>query len=797
MLQLVAGRYLAPFIGSSVETWTSVIGIFLTGIALGNWLGGKLADKAPSTRTLAILLVLGALGSLAMIGWYYVCISTGFYRSIPLQLRIPVLAALFCLLPAFTLSLITPLTIKLILPDVTRAGGIAGLIFALSTLGCLLGNYATGFWLLADYTLDTITWGVGISLLVLSIPTFLMRHSVTNMPKFALTTTLPSPTSEPVPQWLDFRSNIRLAYGLVFLSSFCGMSLELTASRVLAPKLGVSLFTWTGIIGVMLAGTAFGNFIGGIIADRLQRRRPQLAEVSLSLALLIAGSSLIVVVIVPSMLYKHGFLGSYDVTYRVLGWTFVLFFVPMFMLGTVSPQVIRLSVTDLQHTGRVAGSIYAWSTIGAIAGTFTTGYFLISAIGSNRVLLVIAFLLTILAFFAGQLWKRHTALYGASLIAGGALCGLVVMGNIEEKYDLETKYYAILVKDFTTEDRIDWASRVKLADRSLAALANAKVPEPVIAKLMPWKDQEFTSAEEFVAALSESLDEKELNEFQDQILTHADWIIDGKVRPHLKKLSLDHLVHSYLDLDDPTWLGYKHEEVQGELLRYAASRNEPTHLLVIGGGGYTFPRWVEYMLPEVHNEVVEIDPGVTQVARSNLGLSPDTIIISHHMDGRQFIAERAQKGHYQLVMQDAVNDLSVPYHLMTKEYNDAVKATLTNDGAYLLTLIDSLEYGKLWRASVNTLRESFKNVVLLFPREFPTGERAGSRAVYVIYASDAPLELEAIQKAVAAHQSGYFWTHALSTKRLDDLLAKSPKLILTDQYAPVDNLMSEIFRRKR
>src|SRR3954466_6342181 len=60
VLQLVAGRLLAPFIGSSLETWTSIIGVFLTGIALGNAYGGRLADRYPTPRTLAVLLALGA-----------------------------------------------------------------------------------------------------------------------------------------------------------------------------------------------------------------------------------------------------------------------------------------------------------------------------------------------------------------------------------------------------------------------------------------------------------------------------------------------------------------------------------------------------------------------------------------------------------------------------------------------------------------------------------------------------------------------------------------------------------------
>ena len=70
------------------------------------------------------------------------------------------------------------------------------------------------------------------------------------------------------------------------------------------------------------------------------------------------------------------------------------------------------------------------------------------------------------------------------------------------------------------------------------------------------------------------------------------------------------------------------------------------------------------------------------------------------MDGRQFVQEQAEPGHYQLVVQDAVNDLSVPYHIMTKEYNYAVKRLLTPDGIYLLPVIDEFEDGLLIRAAV-------------------------------------------------------------------------------------------------
>ena len=870
VLQLLAGRFLAPFIGSSVETWTCVIGVFLTGIALGNHYGGRLADRDPSTRALGRLLVLGGLASLSMILWWMICRSSNFDQVLPLGPRIPILAALFCLPPAFVLSLMTPLTIKLMLPDVTRAGRVAGLVFALSTLGCLLGNYVTGFWLMADYTLNAITIGVAAGLFLLSVPMFLVNYRLSA--GVAATGPQAKATVEDDP--LGFRKDIRRAFVVVFLASFCGMSLELTASRVLAPVLGVSLYSWTGIIGVMLAGTACGNYLGGVLADRgsavALRRLAVLMGVLIGFAggpafvrslrlddwpvesspswwacrVLGAATALGLVVLTIHLSHRHrrgqviwlaalggaigwavahtvtrsfgkliglddlparfagpnsslGFdvgslvihlgwavvgaliavglgydsekearptgrttalavclfaaalfsglvvllsgmfqnrpLGLYDqltgsdLRWNILTWTFMLFFVPMLALGTISPQVIRLSIPDTGHAGRVSGTVYAWSTAGAIVGTFATGYFLIDLLGMARVLFLLSLVLLGLTFVLGRLWKNTPLLFAGSIVFGIGVVGMFAFGWGGGKYTMESKYYAIKVGPDTEE----------------------------------------------------------------------------RYGPGVMILTLDHLIHSYVKPEDPNFLGYPHEEVQGELVRTALSQG-PTEVLVIGGGGYTFPRWVEHNLPRVGVDVVEIDPGVTEVAHRELGLSRQTPIRSFHMDGRQYIREKAPKGHYELVIQDAVNDLAVPYHLMTKEYNDAikgtdrVKGTLAPGGAYLLTLIDSIQDGDLWRAAVHTMRETFPHVALLDPEGFL---RPDVRHVFIVYGSDRPLDLAEV-RAVA--QEAYARKgedkpariHVMEPERLDFFLAQRPRMVLTDQYAPVDNLMSSVFRNR-
>lgn len=928
VLQLVAGRLLSPFIGSSLETWTSIIGVFLAGIALGNAFGGKLADRYPGPRTLAILLVAGAVAALWMMLLPQLLASSGAHKSIPLTPRIPVLSAALCLPAGFVLSLLTPLAIKLGLPDVAHTGRVAGLIFALSTLGCLIGNYVTGFYLIPTFTVDTLVLASAGSLVALA---GLSLAVVSQARRFEGTggkgienPGAPGPregAGSPRPEGRGAGAagshafpDIRRAYLIVFLASFCGMTLELTASRVLAQYLGVSLFTWTGIIGVMLAGTALGNFTGGQIADRPrrglallaagvafvgctaaggaagllavhERDRPaaeyhlgiparfwakytdlsneefayRRAEVDaltnevipamrtrvrvallgglllgavvgaaaagllarrgrvpvpgpnprtvLAATLCAAGAATVFMFVTMALLTRFHAFDTWDPIVQVLVWTFSMFFLPMLVLGLVSPQVVRLAVPDVTRAGEVAGRVYAWSTTGAIVGTFAAGHVLLSSLGMYRTLLCAALLLTFTSLLVANFWRDTRAAIreggpGAAAEGSGALLYLfsIVLGGV---------FGGFLLTGRANRD------------------------------------------EGFVAQVESNYYTIKVNR-------------DGG-RDTALKLTLDHLVHSSVDPYHPEYLYYTHEHIQMEFLQAARAAAPGPKALVIGGGGYTFPRYAQELMPESHIDVVEIDPKVTQVARDYLGLKEYPNLRAVHMDGRQFVAEKAAPGTYDLVIQDAVNDLSVPAHLMTREYNDAVKATLKPGGAYLLTIIDSIAYGKLWKAAMATLAKSFPagNVVLLTAEAAagPTGTYAGDewnqrRRVLVIYASDAPFGLAAVRDAVVAQAppearfhlaaasihigaaasletdaelrfglaagcvavgtaaldpEEVEWpppalgiarylhiahTAQVAPRRLRGFTDREPGVVLTDQFCPIDNLMAEVFRQR-
>jgi spermidine synthase/MFS family permease len=798
VLQLVAGRLLAPFIGSSLETWTSIIGVFLAGIALGNALGGKLADRYPTPRTLAVLLALGAVAALWMMVFPTLLTSSGAHKSLPLGPRIPILAAALCLPAGFVLSLLTPLAIKLGLPDVGHTGRVAGLIFALSTLGCLIGNYLTGFYLIPMFTINMLVLVSAGALLVLAGVSLTFPKHAPGMPFEGTDFTAP-PTDAAPPADANPHAfpDIRQAYLIVFLASFCGMTLELTASRVLAQSLGVSLFTWTGIIGVMLAGTALGNFTGGQIADRVARPTAKLSpRVVLAATLIIGGAATVFVFVTMALITRFELFESWGPITQVMGWTFSMFFLPMFVLGLVSPQVIRLAVPDVAHVGRVAGRVYAWSTFGAIVGTFAAGYILLSTFGMHHTLLGISLVLTLTSLLVVNLWKDTRAaikadattvalntggagalLYLFSVVLGGITGGFILTSRTQRGEDVvaqvESNYYTIKVSRPKTDPDLPPEVRAALAQR--------------------------------------------------------------------RALNLDRLLHSVVDIENPRYLYYTHEHIQMEFLWLARASAPEPRTLVIGGGGYTFPRCAQETMPQSRVDVVEIDPKVTQVARQHLGLKDYPNLRAFHMDGRQYVAERAEPGSYDLVIQDAVNDLSVPAHLMTKEYNDAVKTVLKPGGVYLLTIIDSVSEGKLWKAAMATLEKSFPHVVLMTAHEIPTSGTAEgnhwdkTRQVLVIYASDKPFDPRALELAqpdlaspadqarvaltampidvpgagvaplamrfgVAANvdisKRAVVHTIPVPPERLKTFTDREPGVILTDQYCPVDNLMAEVFRNR-
>lgn len=486
---------------------------------------------------------------------------------------------------------------------------------------------------------------------------------------------------------------------IVFLSNFGILVLELVAGRLTAPIVGVSLYTWTSIIGVILAGISLGNYLGGKIADRWA----SLTTLAWLFVLAAVGSASILWVIDWINPLRELDL---PVILGVLLIFTTVFLLPSTLLGTISPVVVKLTLADLSRTGDVVGKIYAAGAVGSIAGTFATGFFLISAFGTRLLVWGVAGGLLLIGAVIG-LSARRRLRYGPLALFSLFLALSVLVwqqGWLGSRCLRETDYYCIKVR----------------------------------------------------------ADDKE---------------------PNVQVLILDRLVHSYVDPDDPTYLRYGYERVYADVVQAAFPDSPRLSVLFIGGGGYTFPRYLEVKYPGSHIEVVEIDPGVTQTAYAALGLPADTSIASFNEDARRFIADLPADRRFDFIVGDAFNDFSVPYHLTTLEFDRQVAAHLSEDGLYMVNIIDGRQGGFL-RAYVSTLQQVFAQVYVS-PVVSSLGQL--SRQTYVIVAAKRELPI---------HQPGQpapLDAHFVATAELTDYLQQASPLILTDDYVPVDNLLAPVF----
>jgi len=253
----------------------------------------------------------------------------------------------------------------------------------------------------------------------------------------------------------------------------------------------------------------------------------------------------------------------------------------------------------------------------------------------------------------------------------------------------------------------------------------------------------------------------------------------------VRVLILDRLVHSFTSLDDPAMLVYVYEQIYAEVTAYQAGRVNHLRALFIGGGGYTFPRYMEAFYPDSELHVIEIDPGVTQVAYDMLGLRRDTAIVTYNEDARLFLKEDPEQS-YDLILGDAFNDFSVPYHLTTREFNDRVRAWLADGGLYIVNIIDG-PGGDFLRAYVHTMRQTFRYVYVA-----PTvaSWREAPRSTFVIIGIDTPLDLAAFEA------DAYLTRMLMSAQDVDALLEEGRLVTLTDQYAPVDQMLAPLFRHQ-
>jgi spermidine synthase len=508
----------------------------------------------------------------------------------------------------------------------------------------------------------------------------------------------------------------------IFLASVCVMMVEIVAGRLAARHIGSSLYAWTAVIGVILGGITLGYYLGGRLADRFPAKK--------IICLLLAASSgaCIAAIILNNLVSDWTFLWRMDMAQRALCHIAIVFFIPSTLIGAISPAAIKMSLESAQHSGRTVGRMYAFGAAGSILGTFLAGFWLIGTIGTVNALWVTTVTLLIMALI-----YQPRSVFMHIYVALGIF--LAVAGTIQAK----------------------WADTIG----SAIALRQVREPDTLY---------ETESKYGYVAVqqLSKQPDERQF--VQDNLKSHSQ-IMMGKIRD----------------------LRFFYVRVYGAVTRRAAAGKEKLLTLSIGGGGYVFPRYILDLWPGSSVDVAEIDPAVTEAATQAFGLPRDTPIRTINLDGRNYVDELLEKKRlgeqipqYDFIYMDAFNDLSVPFQLVTKQFNEKIYDILATDGVYLTNIIDMREGGKVVTSFVETIKDTFPYIYVVTRQS-----NYNLPANFIVIASKRPVNLENINNEENLEDA------ELIIRDKNDIAAFSKRtdwIVLDDDYVPVDNFMIPVVR---
>ncbi len=720
-LELTAGRLIARYLGQSLYTWTAIIGVILAGISLGNYAGGRWADRSCSRRTCSVQFLLAAgacLSALATNAWAG---QWSVLEACAWPVRIALHVTLVFFVPAAVLGTISPVIARRALAQGAATGATIGKVYAWATAGSILGTVLTGFWLVVLMGASKIVVSVSTVLaaigLVYCVASFWSKSE----------RTVQDVSAEPASAERGTTAFMRRMILAVFLANACVMMIEIDAGRILSRQFGQSLYTWTTVIGVTLAGMSLGSYLGGVLAERM---RPERLLASL---LILASWTSLCVPALNAFAAKLAVLETFSWPAHIFLHAAMLFALPSVLLGAVTPVVAKMILRDPRAHGKAVGLLYAWGSVGSIAGTFLAGFVLIAALGTVRLMVALGAILAVTALCAA--WTRKAAWVWA------AICGVALLMSVAP-----------------------WHQTATVGE----ALCFREPSDPTVI----YRDESQYS---YVAVLAEP------------------------ERPQLREMILDQLTHSQIDLDAPLSLKYEYEWIYAAVTDrvFPSSDTVPRSFMLIGGGGFVYPHYLETTRPGSYVEVSEIDPAVTEAAHAAFGLPRDAAMTIFNMDARNRIEDliRAKRAggkvpSFDAIYGDSFNDYTVPYHLTTRECVADVYELLNDGGLYFLNMIDIFDSGEFVGAAIATCRSVFPYVYV-----FNTGRPPMVRDTFVMVSSKKPLDLVGIP-AVLRTTYGYMG-RLLDADAMASIEKRAGDLILTDDYAPVENLLAPVARSRR
>lgn len=484
-----------------------------------------------------------------------------------------------------------------------------------------------------------------------------------------------------------------------FVAGFSVMTIELISSRIVAPIIGSSVYTWTSVIGITLLGLSIGSWLGGKLGDKIKSNNLLSYVFSVSAILtciipVLSQNTKVILASSNSILLLNLFVSSY------------LFFIPAIIIGMIQPIILKKYADNFSKIASEYGLLSSVWSVGSVLGVFTTGFFFISTIGSAETIWLVSVLLAIAGlFFIEYKRKNIIPIIVAFLILVSAFF-IQNRANGETKYlfEKETNYY-----------------KAKVADLNIYGFGKSRVL--------------------FLDFDSHSIMPEKLSKF-----------FYPEIYPVFSNLKKD--------IKD---------------------------ILVIGAGAYTLPKYFKEFYKNSEVSVIDVDPELEKIAEDYFDLKKYDINTKIG-DAKVIINKEPQK--YDVIFGDAYNSfISVPWYLLTKEWNEEVRAKLTSDGIYAVNFIGEMEgeNAKFTESVMSTFKLIFPNFYIF---NFGLTGQSVQNIVLVGINGDLPLSREELAKKLSLGKNNF-----LSDKLLQkDTDLGLDSLILRDNFAPVESLMAPMMK---
>lgn len=480
-----------------------------------------------------------------------------------------------------------------------------------------------------------------------------------------------------------------------FVAGFSLMTVELISSRIVAPIIGSSIFTWTSVIGVTLLGLSIGSWIGGVLADKENKKN------ILSFSFLVSS---ILVFIIPILSKDTNFIinSSNSALWLNLFLSSYLFLLPAVAIGTIQPIILKNFADDFSKIGSKYGILSAVWSIGSVLGVFLTGFVFISIIGSFETIFGVALILMLMGIIFATKERKILQIFMIIFFLGLLSIFFLQQKTSNTKeivFQKETNYY-----------------NAKVVDSYIPSFGQSRIL--------------------FLDIDSHSVQPEKVNEY-----------FYPEMYPVFSNLKTD--------IKD---------------------------ILVIGAGGYTLPKYFKNYYKDSSVSVIEVDPEIKKIGEDYFGLKNYDIstIIG---DAKIIIKKNPKK--YDLIFGDAYSSfISVPWYLLTKEWNDQIKERLNDGGIYAINFIGSIsgKNSEFTKSVLGTFKLIFPNFYI-----FVFGSNPEQTQNIVLIGINGKLPISEKEFYSKLLQEGSFLYKKIFPI---DYFINSTSTILTNDFSPVEKLMA-------